>query len=103
MYSPFLARGICVQSGGRTFRGDLGTNEGMKFISQDIGDPGSERVQTVCVGQFCQDHSIDYVDLLRLDIQGQEHSALKGAKHAHGRSCRDHFTELSWAKSPGAN
>ena len=65
----------------KRFRGELGTNEGMNFISQDIGDSGAERVQTVCLDQFCQDHSIDHVDLLKLDIQGHEHSALEGAEH----------------------
>ena len=31
--------------------------------------------------KFCYDHSIDNLDLLKLDVQGHEHSALKGAEH----------------------
>jgi FkbM family methyltransferase len=84
----------------KRFRGELGTNEGMNFVSQDIGDSGAERVQTVCLDQFCQDHSIDHVDLLKLDIQGHEHSALEGARRlisAGGVGII--FTELNWAKS----
>ena len=84
-------------------RGELGTNEGMNFIAPDLGDSGGERVQTVCLDQFCQHHAIDHVDLLKLDIQGHEHSALKGAEHLirAGRVGLI-FTELNWAKSAGA-
>jgi FkbM family methyltransferase len=87
----------------RRCRGELGTNEGMNFISQEIGDSNAECVQTVCIDQFCQDHSIDHVDLLKLDIQGQEHTALKEAKHSL-RSDRigTIFTELNWARRSGA-
>jgi len=87
----------------KRFRGELGTNEGMNFISRDIGDSGDERVQTVCLDQFCQDQSIDHVDLLKLDIQGHEHSALEGAEHLL-RTGRVGiiFVELNWAKSAGA-
>ena len=84
-------------------RGELGTNEGMNYISQDIGDSGSERVQTVCLDQFCQDHSIDHVDLLKLDIQGQEHSALEGAEHVIKVGYVGMiFVELNWASDAGA-
>jgi FkbM family methyltransferase len=85
------------------FRGELGTNEGMNFISEDIGDSGDEHVQTVCLDQFCQDHSIDHVDLLKLDIQGHEHLALAGADNliSAGR-VGIIFMELNWAKSAEA-
>ncbi len=87
----------------RRFRGELGTNEGMNFISQDISDAEAERVQTVCLDQFCQDHAIDRVDLLKLDIQGHEHSALKGAEHLiRAGRLGIIFMELNWAKSTGA-
>jgi FkbM family methyltransferase len=84
----------------RRFRGELGTNEGMNFISQDLGNSGTERVQTVCLDQFCQDHAIDHVDLLKLDIQGHEHSALKGAEHLiRTGGLGIIFMELNWARS----
>jgi len=87
----------------KRFRGELGNNEGMNFISQAIGDSVAERVQTVCIDQFCQDHSIEHVDLLKLDIQGQEHSALEGAEHLiRAGRVGIIFTELNWAKSAGA-
>jgi FkbM family methyltransferase len=83
----------------KRFRGELDSNEGMNFISQDLGESGSERVQTVCLDQFCRDHSIGHVDLLKLDIQGHEHSALQGAQNLikTGR-IGIIFTELNWAK-----
>jgi FkbM family methyltransferase len=87
----------------KRFCGELGTNEGMNFISQDISDPDAEKVQTVCLDQFCQNHSIDYVDLLKLDVQGHEHSALKGAEHLiRAGRLGFIFVELNWAKSAGA-
>jgi FkbM family methyltransferase len=83
-------------------RGELGTNEGMNFISRDLGDSGTERVQTVCVDQFCRDHSINHIDLLKLDIQGHEHSALEGAEGLiKSGNIGIIFLELNWAKSAG--
>src|ERR1019366_7549700 len=73
-------------------RGELGTNEGMNFIAPDLDDSGGERVQTVCLDQFCQHHAIDHVARLKLDIQGHEAFGLKGGgKLDQGRSCRDHL------------
>jgi len=87
----------------KRFRGDLGTNEGMNFISLDAADSDGESVRTVCLDQFCQDHSIDHVDLLKLDVQGHEHSALKGAEQLirAGRVGMI-FVELNWARSATA-
>ena len=53
----------------------------MNFISRDTGESGAESVQTVRLDRFCQDHSIEYVDLLKLYIQGQEHSASQAAEY----------------------
>jgi FkbM family methyltransferase len=97
---------VCNQSGPATlkrFRGELGTNEGMNFISREVGDPDAETVRTVCLDQFCERHSIDYVDLLKLDIQGHEHSALEGARQLiRAGRIRIIFMELNWATSAGA-
>jgi len=87
----------------KRFRGDLGTNEGMNFISQDAADSDGERVQTVCLDQFCQERSIEHVDLLKLDVQGHEHSVLMGAEHLirAGRVGMI-FMELNWARGARA-
>ena len=72
----------------------------MNFISRDVGDSGIEGVQTVCVDQFCQDHSIDHIDLMKLDIQGHENLALKGAEQLiRSGDIGIIFLELNWAKS----
>ena len=78
-------------------RGEFGTNEGMNFITTAGGDPGAELVPTVCLDRFCEDHAIERIDLLKLDIQGHEHHALAGAAHllSTGR-VGTIFTELNW-------
>jgi FkbM family methyltransferase len=84
----------------KRFRGELGTNEGMNFISRDLGESGTERVQAVCLDQFCKDHSIAYIDLMKIDIQGHEYSALEGAecliRSGHVGII---FLELNWTKN----
>jgi FkbM family methyltransferase len=85
----------------RRFRGELGNNEGMNFVTREIGNSVAERVKTVSLDQFCDDHSIDQVDLLKLDVQGQEYSALKGAEHLiRAGRIGTIFMELNWAR-PG--
>lgn len=83
----------------RRFRGELGTNEGMNFISEAHADADDETVQTVSLDQFCKDHSIDKVDLLKIDIQGHEYAALKGAEQLiRAGSIDTIFMELNWAE-----
>ena len=87
----------------KRFRGEPGANEGMNFISTQFGESGAERVRTVCLDQFCRDHAIDRIDLLKLDIQEHEHSALKGAERLlrNGRIGLI-FMELNWAENSAA-
>lgn len=88
------------EAGLMRFRGELGTNEGMNFISRDLGDSGAERVQTVCIDQFCEDHWITYIDLMKIDIQGHEYSALEGAERLiRSGHVGTIFLELNWAKN----
>ena len=84
----------------RRFRGDAGTNEGMNFICQETGESSAERVETIRLDNFCDGHKIRHVDLLKLDVQGHEHSALLGAEHliTCGR-VGTIFMELNWAHS----
>jgi FkbM family methyltransferase len=83
----------------RRFRGDFGTNEGMNFISADRADAGGERVQTVSLDEFCEGRSIDYVDLLKVDIQGHEYAALQGAEQLiRAGRINTIFMELNWAQ-----
>ncbi|PYR30079.1 MAG: hypothetical protein DMF90_28475 [Acidobacteria bacterium] len=83
----------------RRFRGELGANEGMNFVTRDVVDPTGERVETISLDRFCQNCEIEHVDLLKLDIQGHEPSALVGAANmlAGGR-IGTIFSELNWAR-----
>jgi FkbM family methyltransferase len=97
---------ISSQSGYATLRrcrGELGTNEGMNYISADQKGAGDERVQTIRLDQFCKDYTIDYIDLLKLDIQGHEYSALVGSSGLiRARRIGSIFMELNWGDSAGA-
>ena len=87
----------------RRFRGDSGTNEGMNYICGEIGEQAAERVQTICLDEFCREHRIARIDLLKLDVQGNEHSVLQGAEGlvSLGR-VGTVFMELNWADKTGA-
>ena len=82
------------------WRGESGSNEGMNFITAAESVDG-ERVEAVCLDRFCHERRIDRIDLLKLDIQGQEYSALLGAIGLlqSGRVGMI-FMELNWAKDP---
>jgi FkbM family methyltransferase len=88
----------------RRYRGDSGTNDGMNYICGETGEPGAERVQTSCLDDFCRDQRIERVDLLKLDVQGNEHSVLQGAEGLIrlGR-LGTVFMELNWADKIGAS
>jgi FkbM family methyltransferase len=87
----------------KRFRGELGTNGGMNFISQTPSDTDEEKVQTVCLDHFCTCHTINKIDLLKIDIQGHEYAALQGAEQLirTGR-IGTIFMELNWDQRPQA-
>jgi len=83
----------------RRFRGEVGTNEGMNFVTTTAIECGAETVSTVSLDSFCAERAIDHIDLLKLDIQGNEHMALAGASALLGAgSIGTVFFELNWAK-----
>jgi FkbM family methyltransferase len=82
-------------------RGELRTNEGMNFIRPDAAHGASESVQTVSLDEFCADQAIASIDLLKLDIQGHEAKALKGAARLLQQgSIGTVFIELNWSAVP---
>lgn len=86
----------------RRYRGCSGTNEGMNYICAGDGGPGEERVLTVCLDEFCDRRNITNIDLLKLDVQGQEHSVLYGCKDLIGRGRLNIiYMELNWARGSG--
>jgi hypothetical protein len=71
----------------------------MNFVSEDFGDTTGERVPAVCLDRFCRDHAVERVDLLKLDIQGHEYSALRGAQDlVHAGRIGTIFMELNWTQ-----
>lgn len=82
--------------------GETGANEGMNFITTERTGSG-EDVATVAVDRFCADRGIERIDLMKLDIQGNEPEALAGAQSML-REARigTIFVELNWSAAPGA-
>lgn len=79
-------------------RGEFGTNDGMNFVSQARKGPALETVESITLDQFCWDHGINHIDLLKIDIQGQEPQALIGASRLLGAGrIGTIFIELNWA------
>jgi hypothetical protein len=84
----------------KRYRGSDDTNGGMNFIVER-SDAGDEGIDTVSIDDFCEAHSLEVVDLLKMDIQGHEASALRGARRmlSEGR-IGTIFLELNW-EPPG--
>jgi len=77
-------------------------NEGLNFVTDSARAAHSLPVTTVSLDDYCEREGITRVDLLKLDIQGNEAEALRGADHLlrEGRIARI-YTELNWSAEPG--
>ena len=80
------------------WRGGSGQNEGMNYI---VTIPsGTEPVRTVSLDSFCRTRGIDHIDLMKVDVQGQEPLVLAGARELlRTRAIRLLFLELGWGAS----
>ena len=58
-------------------RGADGANDGMNFVQKE--SERGERVRTESLDTFCRARAIDKIDLMKIDVQGQEASVLRGA------------------------
>jgi FkbM family methyltransferase len=86
------------------WRGEGGTNEGMNFISSVDANCDPDRVTTVRLDDFCSDHGIRSIDLLKVDVQGHEYRVLLGAENLIRTGCvRTIFLELNWLKNSAAS
>ena len=76
-------------------------NEGMNFVTQEAVATDSVTIETVSLDDFCKLQGIEQIDLLKIDIQGNEPEALRGAERllSEGR-IRYIFTELNWETDP---
>jgi FkbM family methyltransferase len=74
-------------------------NEGMNFITQQAVSEQSLTVETVSLDDFCALKGIQHIDLLKIDIQGNEPEALRGAARLLAeRRIRCIFMELNWSE-----
>jgi FkbM family methyltransferase len=64
----------------RLCSGSDGTNEGMNYVTYARQDDNDLPVPVTSLDGYCQDRSIDRIDLLKLDIEGGEYEALRGAQ-----------------------
>jgi len=86
----------------RRYRGELGINEGMNYICSGTRKPGDECVQTICLDEFCNEAKISKIDLLKIDVQGQEHAVLHGAKDLiRCDRLKTIYMELNWVGELG--
>jgi FkbM family methyltransferase len=77
------------------WRGVGNSNEGMNFIATDSSD--GEAVRLVSLDRYCADRGIERIDLLKIDIQGNEPKAFAGAARLlREKQIRTIFAELSW-------
>ena len=50
------------------------------LIAPREGGTDSELIQVTTIDAYCRDHGIDEVDFIKMDIEGYEHAALRGAE-----------------------
>lgn len=79
---------VAVGGGGeqavlRECRGSDGSNEGMNFVvAGDVGQEiGDLFLSIVSLDEYCHQHDIERIDILKMDIEGGEYEALTGARN----------------------
>ena len=79
--------------------GKGGMNEGMNYVSPTAAGGRDRLVPVVSLDEFCEQNKIETVDLMKIDIEGHEYHALRGAENLLSQNrIRCIFMELnSWA------
>lgn len=79
--------------------GQDGSNQGMNFVSAETLLPSDRVVPVISLDDYCQQQHIEVIDLLKMDIEGHEYNALRGAEALLRRGAlRCIFMELNnWA------
>ncbi len=89
-------------------RGDSASNGGMNFVSDAASDetgPVQDVIDIVTLDDYCSEKGISHIDLMKIDIEGGEYDALKGAQQLLSRKAIDYlFVELvEWAANRGGH
>jgi FkbM family methyltransferase len=79
--------------------GEGGTNDGMNYVSPTNEANVGINVEITSLDAYCRARGIDSIDLLKMDIEGGEYSALQGAEGLlSGHAVKCMFLELTeWA------
>lgn len=76
-----VAQGVGAASGAATLWADIpGSVLASTYVNPMSGDVPGEPIQLVTLDAFCEQRGIDRVDLLKLDLEGGELDALRGAR-----------------------
>jgi len=70
-------------------------NKGEAFASLKFNDPALTKTRAVTLDQLTKDNQLQYVDLLKIDVQGAEHLVLKGGAETL-KITRLVYTEFSY-------
>lgn len=85
-------------------QGDDQSNEGMNFITAQIAQNTVEVTQ-VTLDEYCKQHEIQQIDLMKMDIEGGEYKALLGAQQLLARKAiKCIFMEMvEWSANRAGN
>jgi FkbM family methyltransferase len=79
------------------FLGETDDNEGMNFVTTESCDASSIAVPMVSLDSFCSEQGLQSIDLLKVDVQGNEPAVFDGARGLIERGAiRTIFFELNW-------
>jgi FkbM family methyltransferase len=86
------------------FSGDNADNEGMNFVSAQSRAASSIEVPMVSLDEFCRVTGLQSIDLLKVDVQGNEPAVFDGARGLIARGAIGTiFFELNWNKKHPAH
>jgi FkbM family methyltransferase len=79
------------------FAGEHNDNEAMNYITAKGKSATSIAVTTISIDDFCEQHGISFVELVKIDVQGNEPEVLAGAeKLLLRKGIKTIFLELNW-------
>ena len=86
------------------FTGEHNDNEGMNFVTVEGGTKTSAAVKAISIDDFCSQHGLTEISLLKVDVQGNEPDVLAGAERLlRGKAIKTLFVELNWDQTERSN